>query len=113
MIYPNCHPFEPSPRMRESNLGVPSRSSGLVCGTGFLMGALSRERAMQSSITGIQFQVSDVELATQPMTAVPYSQAVAEFLDGPIESCSRYAGQLTPAPRTHPLLSAAHRASPD
>lgn len=68
---------------------------------------------MQSSITGIQFQVSDVELATKPMTAVPYSQAVAEFLDGPIESCSRYAGQLTPAPRTHPLLSAVHRAFTD
>ncbi|WP_442483725.1 DUF4419 domain-containing protein [Aeoliella sp. SH292] len=68
---------------------------------------------MQSSITGIQFQVSDVTPATTPMATVPYSQAVAEFLGGPIESCSRYAGQLTTAPRTHPLLSAVHRAFTD
>jgi hypothetical protein len=56
------------------------------------------------------FNVSNVRTATEPLPEVPYHQAVAAFLDSPIESCSRYHGQLVANVRSHPLIGALHAA---
>src|SRR5262245_38294275 len=54
--------------------------------------------------------VSRVRAATKPLPEVPYHQAVADFIGGPIESCSRYHGQLVANVRSHPLIGALHAA---
>jgi hypothetical protein len=56
------------------------------------------------------FAVSDVSAATEPLPELPYHQAVADFLGSPIDSCSRYHGQLVETVPSHPLVGALHAA---
>jgi hypothetical protein len=56
------------------------------------------------------FAVSNVSAATDSLPEVPYHQAVAGFLDGVVESCSRYHGRLVANVRSHPLIAALHAA---
>lgn len=56
------------------------------------------------------FPVSRVSLATEPLPEVAYPQAVAKFLCGPIESCSKYHGKLVGNVYSHPLIAALHGA---
>ena len=60
--------------------------------------------------TGITFRVSPVRLAKKPLKVVPYYQAVTEFLDGRVESCSKYHGELVAEVRFHPLIETLYRA---
>ena len=64
------------------------------------------------------FAVSSVTPASQPLPERPYYEAVADFLGGPIESCSSYHGRLITLDsesrgledRSHPLIGALHAA---
>ena len=56
------------------------------------------------------FAVSDAPPATEPMPEAPYHAAIADFLGGPVESCSRYHGRLVSSTRSHPLIAALHAA---
>ena len=49
------------------------------------------------------FAVDDVQVATKPLTEIPYSQAVAKFLGGAVESCSSYRGTLINSHNREPL----------
>ncbi len=61
-----------------------------------------------SEHAAITFPVSSVTTASEPLPVVPYYQAVNEFLDGKVESCSQYHGQLVANVRLHPLIHAVH-----
>src|SRR5262245_36947832 len=67
-------------------------------------------RPLPASVT---FAVSDVSPTTKPLPEIPYPQAVAAFLDGPVESCSCYHGRLVANVRSHPLVGALHAAFRD
>ncbi len=56
------------------------------------------------------FAVSRVRPATSPLPELPYAEAVAGLLDGPVEACSRYHGRLVANVRSHPLIAALHAA---
>lgn len=56
------------------------------------------------------FAVSDVTPATDSLQELPYHQAVANFVGGPIESCSSYHGRLVANVFSHPLIAALHGA---
>ncbi|MEG4499825.1 DUF4419 domain-containing protein [Microcoleus sp. F10-C6] len=58
------------------------------------------------------FPVSKVSPTTIPLPEIPYYRAVEEFLDRPIEACSRYRGQLVTSYGSyyHPLIAALHAA---
>jgi hypothetical protein len=58
----------------------------------------------------ITFPVSDVTPASEPLREVPYHEAVAAFLGGPVESCSSYQGRLVGNVRSHPLVATLHAA---
>ncbi len=61
---------------------------------------------MDKTLVSCTFAVSDVETATGPLREVPYREAVASFLRGPVESCSRYRGKLVADVVWHPLIAA-------
>ena len=61
---------------------------------------------MDKTLASCTFAVSDVETATGPLREVPYREAVASFLRGPVESCSRYRGKLVADVVWHPLIAA-------
>ena len=63
-----------------------------------------------NSHTARTFAVSSVPPTTEPLPEIPYYQAVADLLSSPIESCSRYRGQLVAEVRSHPLIAALHAA---
>ena len=65
---------------------------------------------MNKILASRTFAVSDVATATGPLPEVPYREAVASFLLGPVESCSRYHGQLVADVVSHPLIAALHGA---
>lgn len=65
---------------------------------------------MNKAIVSITFDVSDVGEATEPLPEVPYHVAVSEFLQGPVESCSKFHGQLVKDIHFHPLIAALHAA---
>jgi hypothetical protein len=65
---------------------------------------------LSETLVSNTFTVSDVSVATEPVTEVPYHEAVASFLCGPVESCSSYHGQLVANVVSHPLIAALHGA---
>jgi hypothetical protein len=65
---------------------------------------------MNASAVCQTFVVNKVTPATEPLPEIGYHQAVAEFLGGPVESCSRYHGKLVASVRSHPLIAALHAA---
>lgn len=69
----------------------------------------SEETSTASSRT---FPVSKVSPTTVRLPEIPYYRAVEEFLDRPIEACSRYRGQLVMSRDSyyHPLIAALHTA---
>ena len=56
------------------------------------------------------FLVSDVIPATEPLETTACHAAVSRFLQGTIESCSCYHGQLLDDTRSHPLIETLHTA---
>jgi hypothetical protein len=58
----------------------------------------------------VTFAVSKVWRARRPLPEQRYHQAVADFLGGPVESCSNYRGRLVAGARSHPLIAALHAA---
>ena len=65
---------------------------------------------MTTTTVNKTFAVSDVSLATERLPELPYYQAVTEFLGSPVESCSRYHGNLVAGVRAHPLIGTLHAA---
>lgn len=65
---------------------------------------------MSESLVSTTFPVSDVSVAIEPLPELPYHEAVTDFLCGPVESCSRYHGQLVANVVSHPLIAALHGA---
>jgi len=65
---------------------------------------------MSETLVSRTFSVSDVSVATEPLPELPYHEAVANFLCGPVESCSRYHGKLVANVVSHPLIAALHGA---
>src|SRR5262245_22657558 len=61
-------------------------------------------------VTNATFAVSDVAPATEPLQELTYHQAVANFVGGPVESCSKYHGRLVANVVSHPLIAALHGA---
>lgn len=57
-----------------------------------------------------RFAVSDVTAGKDLLAEVLYHEAVADFLGGPVEACSRYHGRLVAGVRSHPLIAALHGA---
>jgi hypothetical protein len=68
------------------------------------------EEFMKTTVAGKTFAVSDVVSATEPLPEIHYHQAVMDFLGSPVESCSRYHGQLIAGVRSHPLIGTLHAA---
>ncbi|MBL8814505.1 MAG: DUF4419 domain-containing protein [Planctomyces sp.] len=54
------------------------------------------------------FKVSNVAAATEPLRELPYPEALANFLCGPVESCSRHQGKLVANVYSHPLIATLH-----
>jgi hypothetical protein len=65
---------------------------------------------IQSLVASNTFEVSEVALATTPLRKWPYPKAVASFLSGPIEACSKYDGELVAQVGNNPLIAAMHLA---
>ncbi len=65
---------------------------------------------MSEALVSSTFTVADVSVATKPLPELPYHEAVANFLCGPVESCSRYHGRLVANVVSHPLIAALHGA---
>jgi hypothetical protein len=61
-----------------------------------------------ATAAGITFAVAEVRPASEPLREIPCRQAAAEFLDSPIEACSRHHGTLVANIRAHPLIAALH-----
>jgi hypothetical protein len=68
---------------------------------------------MLTATTGITFNVSDVEVATNPLPEKPYLESVSRFLETPVEACSRCTGQLVDFRGNHPLIETLYRAFND
>ena len=54
------------------------------------------------------FAVSRVPIATELLPELPYHEAMTGFLNGPVESCSRYHGKLVANVVSNPLIAALH-----
>jgi len=82
-----------------------------IPGLKFLGQLLSGRTPEVTAVPGqVAFAVSRVSAATSPLPEQAYHAAVGDFLDGPVEACSNYRGQLVANVRSHPLIAALHGA---
>lgn len=63
---------------------------------------------MSETIVSKTFAVSDVRARETLLPEMPYPEAIAQFVGGPVESCSRYHGKLVANVMSHPLIAALH-----
>ncbi len=67
-----------------------------------------------NAVASTTFEVSNVKMATEALSEVPYKEAVeAQITPGPVESCSRYHGRLLERVAYHPVVAAVHFAFMD